>query len=213
MEKLTEFIDKIYSISNGLWFYLIIGIVSLVFIILIILTIKKGRKTALDNPKKEAIKEIKEEPELDTTGPLDKIEEPKLEEVKEPLQEKKEEQLKEAHTDEIPINPIISAANEERELLERTLTKEIPLVNEESDMPKIQSFEDMSITTVLNEINPNVEEPKKVKEENSKPQMTNELLKERLMGLRNKTLSNNELENVMKNAGINEDISDIPKLK
>lgn len=96
MEKLKSLLDSIYNTEHGmLYFYLILGVIALIFVVLIIITIIKAKKedkilkeVEQNNPalKTEFTPEVKEEPQEEIK------EETPLEETKEEL---KEEPVKE----------------------------------------------------------------------------------------------------------------------
>lgn len=96
MEKLKSLLDSIYNTEHGmLYFYLILGVIALIFVVLIIITIIKAKKedkilkeVEQNNPalKTEFTPEVKEEPQEEIK------EETPLEETKEEI---KEEPVKE----------------------------------------------------------------------------------------------------------------------
>ena len=103
MDKLRNILDTIYNTEHGmLYFYLILGVIALIFVVLIIITIVKAKKE--DKILQEVEKNnpaLKSEPQEEVKEPVkvDLKEEPK-EEIKEESKEEIKEESKEEYEPE-----------------------------------------------------------------------------------------------------------------
>lgn len=88
MDKLRNILDTIYNTEHGmLYFYLILGIIALIFVVLIIITIVKAKK------EDKILKEVEKNNPALKSEPQEEVKEPvKVELKEEPTEEIKEEQ-------------------------------------------------------------------------------------------------------------------------
>ena len=91
MDKLRNILDTIYNTEHGmLYFYLILGIIALIFVVLIIITIVKAKK------EDKILKEVEKNNPALKSEPQEEVKEPvKVELKEEPTEEIKEEQEEE----------------------------------------------------------------------------------------------------------------------
>ena len=88
MDKLRNILDTIYNTEHGmLYFYLILGAIALIFVVLIIITIVKAKK------EDKILKEVEKNNPALKSEPQEEVKEPvKVELKEEPTEEIKEEQ-------------------------------------------------------------------------------------------------------------------------
>lgn len=88
MDKLKNILDTIYNTEHGmLYFYLILGAIALIFVVLIIITIVKAKK------EDKILKEVEKNNPALKSEPQEEVKEPvKVELKEEPTEEIKEEQ-------------------------------------------------------------------------------------------------------------------------
>ena len=88
MDKLRNILDTIYNTEHGmLYFYLILGVIALIFVVLIIITIVKAKK------EDKILKEVEKNNPALKSEPQEEVKEPvKVELKEEPTEEIKEEQ-------------------------------------------------------------------------------------------------------------------------
>lgn len=88
MDKLRNILDTIYNTEHGmLYFYLILGAIALIFVVLIIITIVKAKK------EDKILKEVEKNNPALKSEPQEEVKEPvKVEHKEEPTEEIKEEQ-------------------------------------------------------------------------------------------------------------------------
>ena len=88
MDKLRNILDTIYNTEHGmLYFYLILGAIALIFVVLIIITIVKAKK------EDKILKEVEKNTPALKSEPQEEVKEPvKVELKEEPTEEIKEEQ-------------------------------------------------------------------------------------------------------------------------
>ena len=88
MDKLRKILDTIYNTEHGmLYFYLILGAIALIFVVLIIITIVKAKK------EDKILKEVEKNNPALKSEPQEEVKEPvKVELKEEPTEEIKEEQ-------------------------------------------------------------------------------------------------------------------------
>ena len=91
MDKLRNILDTIYNTEHGmLYFYLILGAIALIFVVLIIITIVKAKK------EDKILKEVEKNNPALKSEPQEEVKEPvKVELKEEPTEEIKEEQEEE----------------------------------------------------------------------------------------------------------------------
>ena len=91
MDKLRNILDTIYNTEHGmLYFYLILGVIALIFVVLIIITIVKAKK------EDKILKEVEKNNPALKSEPQEEVKEPvKVELKEEPTEEIKEEQEEE----------------------------------------------------------------------------------------------------------------------
>ena len=91
MDKLRNILDTIYNTEHGmLYFYLILGIIALIFVVLIIITIVKAKK------EDKILQEVEKNNPALKSEPQEEVKEP----VKVELKEKSKEEIKEEPEEE-----------------------------------------------------------------------------------------------------------------
>lgn len=92
MDKLRNILDTIYNTEHGmLYFYLILGVIALIFVVLIIITIVKAKK------EDKILQEVEKNNPALKSEPQEEVKEPeiKVEQKEEPHEEIQEEPLEE----------------------------------------------------------------------------------------------------------------------
>lgn len=96
MDKLRNILDTIYNTEHGmLYFYLILGVIALIFVVLIIITIVKAKK------EDKILQEVEKNNPALKSEPQEEIKEP----VKVELKEKSKEEIKEESKEENKEEP------------------------------------------------------------------------------------------------------------
>lgn len=91
MDKLRNILDTIYNTEHGmLYFYLILGVIALIFVVLIIITIVKAKK------EDKILQEVEKNNPALKSEPQEEVKEP----VKVELKEKSKEEIKEESKEE-----------------------------------------------------------------------------------------------------------------
>ena len=166
MEKINDFLNKIYGNgSSSMTFYIILGVVALFFIVLIIVTLSKGNKTndkeiikdeVKDNPNSNIETNNEEEEDVQDTNTLtmklnlsSTENEVKTEEVKEEpaFEEKKAESIEEPviAPEEIKEDVYIEKPVIDGDMMDE-LPKETPYVPEEPKQINKKPIVDSEIT-------------------------------------------------------------------
>lgn len=148
MEKLKNILDSIYSSEHGmLYFYIVLGVIALIFVVLIIITIIKAKK---EDKKTE---EINNKPEVTTA--TEEKEEPK-EESKQEIKEEEPEYFSETQifnkvlmdTENHNNNEDLTPSPIQNEELPLSVPEENELNKEETnDSVYLESQEDKTIIT------------------------------------------------------------------
>ena len=96
MDKLRNILDTIYNTEHGmLYFYLILGVIALIFVVLIIITIVKAKK------EDKILQEVEKNNPALKSEPQEEVKEP----VKVELKEEPKEEIKEESKEEIKEEP------------------------------------------------------------------------------------------------------------
>lgn len=96
MDKLRNILDTIYNTEHGmLYFYLILGVIALIFVVLIIITIVKAKK------EDKILQEVEKNNPALKSEPQEEVKEP----VKVELKEKSKEEIKEESKEENKEEP------------------------------------------------------------------------------------------------------------
>ena len=96
MDKLRNILDTIYNTEHGmLYFYLILGVIELIFVVLIIITIVKAKK------EDKILQEVEKNNPALKSEPQEEVKEP----VKVELKEKSKEEIKEESKEENKEEP------------------------------------------------------------------------------------------------------------
>ena len=134
MDKLRNILDTIYNTEHGmLYFYLILGAIALIFVVLIIITIVKAKK------EDKILKEVEKNNPALKSEPQEEVKEP----VKVELKEEQTEELKEEQTEEL---------KEEQEEYEPEYYSETQIFNKVlMDTNNYNNNEDLTPSPVQNE--------------------------------------------------------------
>ena len=107
MDKLRNILDTIYNTEHGmLYFYLILGAIALIFVVLIIITIVKAKK------EDKILKEVEKNNPALKSEPQEEVKEPvKVELKEEPTEEIKEEYEPEYYSETQIFNKVLMDTN------------------------------------------------------------------------------------------------------
>lgn len=95
MDKLRNILDTIYNTEHGmLYFYLILGVIALIFVVLIIITIVKAKK------EDKILQEVEKNNPALKSEPQEEVKEPVKVELKEKSKEENKEESKEENKEE-----------------------------------------------------------------------------------------------------------------
>lgn len=128
MDKLRNILDTIYNTEHGmLYFYLILGVIALIFVVLIIITIVKAKK------EDKILQEVEKNNPALKSEPQEEVKEPVKVDLKEEPKEEIKEESKEEIKEETPLltdTPVVLAEPKE-ENKELTNTQSIHISNDE----------------------------------------------------------------------------------
>lgn len=107
MDKLRNILDTIYNTEHGmLYFYLILGVIALIFVVLIIITIIKAKK------EDKILQEVEKNNPALKSEPQEEVKEPVKVELKEEIKEEPEEEYEPEYFSETQIfNKVLMDTN------------------------------------------------------------------------------------------------------